>query len=608
MNFNYKFLFFIFIFCFSLHSKAQDKIQKKDSLELYRDIEKYSKKRFFTKNIYQLLFKSVSKKKVVKRKSIKPKKVSFKKFEGKIIRNIEITTLDPFGFSDSDTTKMPKNFLDKVGNSIHSKTKKLAILNLILIHKNNPLDSLLFKESERLIRLQRYIASVSTQVKLVNKDSVDVFIRVLDSWSLIPDFSSSSSKTNFYISDKNFLGTGHQFSNSYSKNLNGSQDGFSTSYTIPNIYNTYINPKLSYAIDIDGNYSKLISIQRPFFSPYARWGAGIDIGQTFIQKQIFFENATPIKQDILYTFQDFWSGHAYQIFKGSSEYKRATNLITSGRYFHKSYDDNPSLTKDTLAIYSAENLYLISIGVSSRKFVQDKYIFNFNVTEDVASGFVYGLTTGFQNKYNTNQFYTGAKIAVGNYYNFGYLSGVLECESFLKAGKINQSIVSLKFVYFTHLQEIGKWRLRQFIKPQVIIGNNRLDSNEDKLTLNGSTGITGFNSNTLFGTKKILISFQTQSYSKWILLGFRFNPFLNFATGLLGNSNQGFSHSKLYSQIGLGVIISNDYLKLSSFQFSFSFYPNIPDGNSVFKFNSIITSDFGLHDFEISKPLLIDYR
>lgn len=608
MIFNFRLILLLCIICFSQLLIAQDKIQKKDSLEVYRDIEKYSKKRFFTKSLYQLLFKSVVKKKVAKKKLKKIKEISFKKFEGKIIRNIEIFTLDPFGFSDSDTTKIPKKFLDKVGNSIHSKTKKLAVLNLILIRKNKPLDSLLFKESERLIRKQRFVASVSTTLQLVDKDSVDIIIRVLDSWSLIPDFSSSSAKTNFYISDKNFFGTGHQFSNSYSKNHNGSQDGFSTSYTIPNIYNSYINPKLSYAIDIDGNYSKLISIQRPFFSPYARWGAGIDIGQTFFQKQIFFENAPSITQDILYTFQDFWSGHAYQIFKGSSEFKRATNLISSARYFHKSYDDNPRLIQDTLAIYSDEHLYLISLGISSRKFVQDKYIFNFNVTEDVATGFVYSITTGFQNKYNTNQFYAGAKVALGNYFEWGYLSSVLESESFLNAGKLNQSIVSFKVVYFTHLQEIGKWRLRQFIKPQLIIGNNRLDSNEDKLTLNGSTGITGFNSNTLFGTKKLLITFQTQSYSKWRLLGFRLNPFLNFTTGMLGNSNYGFSRSKLYSQIGLGVIISNDYLKLSSFQFSFSFYPNIPDGNSFFKLNSIITSDFGLQDFEISKPLLIDYR
>ena len=60
-----------------------------------------------------------------------------------------------------------------------------------LIKKNKPLDSLLVKESERLIRTQRYINRVDISPKLIpnSPDSVDVNIRVLDSWSLIPQGS-----------------------------------------------------------------------------------------------------------------------------------------------------------------------------------------------------------------------------------------------------------------------------------------------------------------------------------------------------------------------------------------------------------------------------------
>jgi hemolysin activation/secretion protein len=158
------------------------------------------------------------------------------------------------------------------------------------------------------------------------------------------------------------------------------------------------------------------------------------------------------------------------------------------------------------------------------------------------------------------------------------------------------------------LQEIGKWKFRQFIKPQLVIGNNRLDSNSDKLTLNGETGINGFSSESLFGNKKILMNFQTQGYSPWRVLGFRLNPYLSYTGGMLGQKSTGFKQSKLYSQISLGVIISNDYLVFNSFQFSISFYPNNPDSNSLFKTNAISTSNFGLQGFEISQPVLVDYR
>ncbi|MFC6876871.1 hypothetical protein [Flavobacterium myungsuense] len=599
----------IFLFFYNCQlSFAQGVPAKKDSAKVYLKIEKYSKKRKFTQFIYKLIFEPVAKQKVKKSSFHKIKRPNYAPFEGKIIRNIVITALDPFGYSDVDSTKTPRTFLAKAGNALHPKTKHLAIRNLLLIHKNDVLDSLLIRESERLIRSQRFITSVTSHIERVAQDSVDVSIRVLDAWSLVPDFSTSSSKSNFYLTDRNFFGTGHEFTSSYTESLTNRQNGFSTSYSIPSIRNTFVSGRLAYSIDVDGNNAKLIQIERPFYSPYARWGAGVALGQNL--NSILSLNANQYKetQNAKFNFQDYWAGHSFQIFKGNSEYNRGTNFITSARYFDKKYTDLPYVNSDSLNIYSTEKLYLVGLGISSRKFTQEKYIFNFNVTEDIASGFVYNITTGYQKKYEAYQFYLGGRIAMGSYFEFGYLSGNLEYGTFVNSGKTNQSTSSLKMIYFTNLLELGNWKLRQFIKPQLLIGNNRLDSNADKLTLNGATGITGFASEALFGTKKILVTFQTQGYSPWRAFGFRLNPYFSYTAGMLGQKGIGFSRSKLYSQIGFGVIVSNDYLVFNSFQFSFSIYPNIPDGNSVFKTNSISTSDFGLQNFEISKPNMVEYQ
>jgi hypothetical protein len=138
---------------------------------------------------------------------------------------------------------------------------------------------------------------------------------------------------------------------------------------------------------------------------------------------------------------------------------------------------------------------------------------------------------------------------------------------------------------------------------------NRPDAISDKISLNGDTGINGFYSQSLFGTKKLLINFQTQGYSPWKVIGFRLNPYFRYTLGLIGDDKQGLFSSKLYSQIGVGFIISNDYLVFKSFQFSFSYYPNLPiDGNSIYKTNAINNSDFGLENFGISKPELVKYQ
>lgn len=595
------------LFSYQLVCAQENQIQK-DTSKGYRAIEKYSKKRKFTKFIHKLIFHSVETEKVTKSSFQKINTKNYAAFEGKIVRNIHIKTLDPFGYSETDSLKSPKNFAEKAGNALHIKTKQIAIKNLLLIKKNVPLDSLLMKESERIIRSQRFTRSVASEMKIVAQDSVDVYLTILDSWSLAPDVSPTTTKTKFYLRERNIFGLGHELANSYTKSLTSKQFGYSFNYFVPTIKNSFISTRLKYETDFDRNYDKSITIERLFFSAYTRWAGGIQFGQNLSKINALDTNQAQSIQNSKFNYQDYWAGRSFQINKGKSEYDRTTNFITSARYFNKNYSDTPFINADSLNIYNVEKLYLISFGITSRKYTQDKYIFNFNVVEDVAAGFVYSLTTGYQKKYNEYKFYTGGKMALGRYYKFGYLSGNLEFGTFLDLGKTNQTATSLQLVYFTNLQEYGKWKFRHFIKPQMLIGNNRLNTNYDRLTLNeDQNGIEGFSSTTLFGTKKLLFTIQSQGYSPWRFLGFRLNPYMSYTGGMLGQENSSFSNSKLYSKISMGLIISNDFLVFSSFQFSLSYYPNIPDGNSMFKTNAFSTSDFGLQNFEFTKPGLIGY-
>jgi hypothetical protein len=64
-----------------------------------------------------------------------------------------------------------------------------------------------------------------------------------------------------------------------------------------------------------------------------------------------------------------------------------------------------------------------------------------------------------------------------------------------------------------------------------------------------------------------------------------------------------------YSKIGIGVIISNDYLVFSSFQLSLSYYPTIPfQGDQVFRTNAFETSDIGLQSFELAQPKTVLFK
>ncbi|MBN1791790.1 MAG: hypothetical protein JW830_14915 [Bacteroidales bacterium] len=591
---------------------SQETSVKKDSTSLYKDIESFSKRRKITQFMYRVFFKPavpVSSLKTAKKKGYRKLiQKPYSTFEGKTIRNIEIETLDPFGYSITDTGAAPKNFFLKTGNRLHVKSQQIAIQNLLLFHQNQVFDSLLVKESERLVRTRGYVHDVSFFVKATSKnsDSVDVFIREMDNWSLIPKVSASNSGISVNLIDKNFVGFGHVSDNSFIWYKSTGDFAYRINYFTPNIRNTFINSTLHFSKDQFKNSVKSFAVDRPFFSPFAKWAAGVSFTQ-FIQDSIYFGDTLFTEHRYKSNANDFWVGNAIRIFKGNTEYERTTNFISAIRYFRIRYLEKPVEMYDTHYMFYNEDFYLASFGITTRKYVQDKYIFRFGITEDVPIGRVYSLTAGYQVKNNTGRIYFGMRFSVGNYHEWGYLSSNFEYGSFYHAGHPEQGVFTAGVNYFTGLIELGRWKFRQFLKPQVTLGIKRFTN--DSITLNEGYGLDGFRSPTLTGTNRLLITSQTQLYAPWNLIGFHFGPFLIISLGMLGNEVGGFKNSKVYSQIGLGVLIKNENLVFSTFQISIVFYPSIPGkGRDIFKFNSFKTTDFGFRDFEIGKPAPVVFQ
>jgi len=107
----------------------------------------------------------------------------------------------------------------------------------------------------------------------------------------------------------------------------------------------------------------------------------------------------------------------------------------------------------------------------------------------------------------------------------------------------------------------------------------------------------------------MVLTLQTQSYAPWNFIGFRFGPYVTFSLGKLGDAESGFNNSRLYSQIGLGVLIKNEHLVINTFQLSIAYYPMIPGhGQNIVKTNSFRSTDFGFRDFEIGKPAVVGFQ
>ena len=611
MQMGYK-IIFILITVSTLTSRfsfSQEITAKKDSTQLYKKIETYSKRSKFGGYLYGLIFRPISTLKPGKKVYSNPAQRSYAPFEGKIIRHINIETLDPFGYSLTDTNPPSLSKLSEIGNKWHIKTRGITIRNLLIIRQNQRFDSLRVKESERLVRSQQYVHEVSFFVKEASmySDSVDVYIRELDNWSIIPFGTIPTTQLAISLADKNFLGLGHQFEDDFTWYHTNGELSNNINYFIPNIRNTYINSTLNYGTDQHGNFTKSFAIDRPFFSPLAKWAGGASVSTQFKIDSVKDVNGLYVPFHPKFATQDYWAGKAIRIFKGNAEGDRVTNLILTARYLRIGYIEKPPELYDPYHIYSSEDFYFAGAGISARKYIQDKYIFGFGIIEDVPVGRVYSFTGGYQIKNGIGRYYLGVRISYGNYQSWGYWSADYEYGTFFNGSRTEQGEITAGINYFTPLMNIGKWKFRQFVKPQFTFGLNRLPY--DSLTLNKGFGLEGFNSLALKGSERMVLILQTQSYAPWNVWGFNLGPFLNYSLGILGNSDSGFQRSKVYSQLGIGVLIKNERFVFNTFQFSLSFYPLIPGkGRDIIKINSFQTTDFGFRDFEIGKPASLVFQ
>lgn len=598
----------------------------------YSAIEKFSEKSRLTRFIHRLIFKPVNRKPVSQPKKIKIKKpINKTSSEGKVIRKIQITTLDPFGYSITDTASHPQILLMKAGNSVHIKTRLKIIKNFLLFKENDRWDSLLIRESERLIRSQRYVHDVQINTIPVSRksDSVDVYIREMDVWSIVPAFGLSTSSLSMGLTDINLVGLGNGFQGKTQWKRPSGDNVSRLSYLIPNIRNSYISLNFQYLFSPNTNllnnvqftkyfYSPLstgeqylfsgnsniiksIELSRMFYSPMTKWAGGIFLGQ-MLTTQSYILNDTTRYLSSPTNIRDYWLGRSWQMSNLNTGDGRITSLILSGRILRiRSARSAEALTAN---IFNKENFYFAGIGIASRKYIKDKYIFNYGKVEDVPTGRTFGITVGLDAR-QTKRLYMGVNAGLGNYYSFGYLSTHFEYGVYKGSAGYQQGVFTARINYYTRLLNLGTWKLRQFVRPSLVLGINRLPT--DNLIF--SEGLKGFEPMGYSGTKLMVLTLQTQSYAPWNLLGFHFGPYLFTSMGILGNESYGFKSSRIYSLIGFGLLIKNDYLTFNTFQISMTFYPFIPGkGYDILRMNSYRTSDYGFRDFEISKPGVVDFR
>lgn len=575
--------------------------------KVYQEIEAVSQKHKITRLIHQAVIRPVRRPSVFPARVIKnmPEWV-FSPFEGRPVRKVIVQTTKPFGYSLVDETVEPKGNFVKAANSLHVRTRSWAIRSYLLVHEGDIFDSVLMAESERLIRNLAYVHDVRLNIQeLQGSDSLDIVFRVSDVWSIDVDGDISPQSGSMTLQDRNFMGFGHTLLYTYKQYFGSPRSAYRLGYTLPNIRNTGVQAYLGHAVDESGNFDRRIQFDRPFLSPVTHWAGGILLSDVLKPQPVYLAD-TSLDVSIHKVSFDSWLGYSWQLFHGKTQGERGTRLIAAARFSHYwLYDKSLGIAgmSDWMQDYSQ---IMGQIGLSVRQYVKTTHLFKYGLTEYVPVGAALYLATGLRFG-NGQSYYYGASASWGNYLGDFYISPRIDYGTFTNAGTANQGVVNASLLVFSPIYRIGGWSVRQFVRPDITLGINRTPF--DVLSLNGEGSFGGFNSSGSEGTSRLRANLQTQAYAPWKLLGFRFGPYLSWGAGMIGRQGEHFAHSRVYTFVGAGILIRNDYLVFNQFQISFAFYPNIPGkGNYILKFNPIRSTNFGLPDFVVSTPGEVEFK
>ncbi|UKB82067.1 hypothetical protein LF887_13735 [Chryseobacterium sp. MEBOG06] len=591
----------ILIFLLSSFSSIHAQ-EKKDSL--YYKIEEFSDQRKVTKFIHRLIFRREADSATVKSRTEKLLQQTYNK---KYIRNIRVEAIDPFGYGSKDSKERLK-WYDWFTDHLHSTTRVSTVNNYLLFKEGEEYNAQKLYESERLLRTMPFVNRVNISVvdSPSGKDSIDVVVKVLDSWSLKPRLSYSGSKIGLGVTEENVLGLGHTLDFLYRNDSKEKQDYLLGSYTTYNLFGSYITAQILGERDFFKNERINFNMRRDFFSPLTKWAGGFTF--EYFKRSVLLpigpDNTYPEVQIKVYS-QDLWGGYQIPVSSAPSE-KVSSNIAILGRFQNYQYKDSPGI--DKYDYFKSYNSFLMSVGFINRKFSVQKNIFQYDLPEDIAYGKSLNFTAGGLSRSKDVKPYVGVSASYGDFTNIGYFNVKAQFGRFFNEDDQNRESFRLDGTYFTNLMDWKFAKVRHFFSPTLALGNPQHNySYKDRINLSSPDEFPVYNSDYI-GTKKMVLRYQLQMFINKTWKNFHFSPYLTAAVGWLGMPADKLLKTTANTKIGIGVLINNPYLVFNRIQISFTYYPRVPfDNNSVFDFNSNRNNLLPMDNFGTDVPHFVNF-
>lgn len=572
-----------------------------DSVLMY---SKYSSR--FRKELYNLLIRQGTRDTV--KKWTPYNNAGMAAMDGKIIRRIDFVKVDIFASEVTDTGYVPRDWFEKTINTLHRDTRNQVLKRHLLIKPGDQLDVFLAAENERLFRNLSFIMDAKFLAIPVNgTDSVDLILLTQDMLpvGLEVDMSKATLAV-LGLSNHNMLGFGHQLeATTYWDMENKPHIGYRFSYGTSNLAGTFASGRLEY-IHKWNQETYSVNFLRDFRSTSFRNAGGFLFENTELIRNVVLLDTTLYNVNLKYSITDFWAGRLLPL-KSRSKWTKSVFFLTARINQYENQDKQTTLSEH-LYSFQDKTLLLFSTGISHEGFKKDKMIYTFGRVEDVPFGYQFQITAGHEWGHVKNRPYLGIGAAFGNYFknSTAYWSARIAFGAFISEGLIEQGAFRLQTNYISPLYHPNRYHFRHLVSYTYVHGIKRYQG--EYVSVENGSGVTGLSSPLMRWNNKLVLNLETQIFSPYKFLGFRFAFFGRFDLGVVTAEKLRMDETRLFMGINTGVRIRNDQLIFDNIVIRLGVYPGMPHDATASYFIIDYLARSRFQDFLPTKPSVVDYR
>jgi len=418
----------------------------------------------------------------------------------------DITLIRHNVFSDDKTLSL--NWLYQWLNDIHTVTREKVILQELSFDPNGLFDPVKIRESERLLRHQKYIYDARIKPVKLCGETVSLAISTRDTWSITPAFNLShngdETKTRLSLTESNFMGSGKLVS--IARSSNAQRQEYTLIYRDPNMSGSHIKNAIEYSDNSDG-HRHYVALELPFYALNSKTSYGMYYTNEKLNDPIYQQQdkLTDLTHQI----------NSYQLFGGYSQ-GYVDNQSIRWRYginFEKDIFGKTDHSLSLIPLNSRTNFYpWLEFSLLENRYKTLTNFHSIKRTEDINLGRNFSASLGYSPRSWSNDksrliYHVQSKNAFQFRNDLITVAGSIS-GNWLADDKKSRDVTAKLNAQYYHFSN----------KDWVFYANasfNLLKSPyiENQLFLGGDTGLRGYPVRYKMGNKNALINIEQRYYS-----------------------------------------------------------------------------------------------